>query len=77
MELDVTRGDDTDELGAELAILYKLVSLYSTCFGNAVSVSECVGFSMGFSPQYPGLVGPGRAVERKLINLLFIRKSRC
>lgn len=30
---------------------------------------------MCFSPQYPGLVGPGRAVERKLINLLFIRES--
>lgn len=77
MELDVTRGDDTDELGAELAILCKLVSLYSTRFCNVVSVLGSVWISMSFSPQYPGLVGPGRAVERKLINLLFIRESRC
>ena len=30
---------------------------------------------MCFSPQDPGYGGPGRMVERKLINLLFIRES--
>jgi hypothetical protein len=39
------------------------------------SVGEIGKISMCFSPQDPGYGGPGRMVERKLINLLFIRES--
>jgi hypothetical protein len=41
---------------------------------DTVERVKSVGISMCFSPQHPGLVGPGRTVERKLINLLFIRE---
>lgn len=51
-----------------------LVSLHSQLEIKCASEMRGVGISMCFSPQYPGLVGPGRAVERKLINLLFIRE---